>query len=125
MWPQGVSVALVGGEKHIGQVYAERGSGVLGSADVEGTGEQSVISAMTLALSTDTAISSDKSAAVLCPASSTLCRFLPRATGVGDTARLPGSDNLGWTMSNASDMVVVMVIAVWIVCTLISQTRSR
>lgn len=119
MWPQGVSVALVGGEKHIGQVYAERGSGVLGSADVEGTGEQSVISAMTLALSTDTAISSDE------PSSSTLCRFLPRATGVGEAARLPGSDNLGWTMSYASDMVVVMVIAVWIVCTLISQTRSR
>lgn len=105
MWPQGVSVVLVGGEKHIGQVYAERGSGVLGCADVEGTGEWSaVISSMTLAVSTDdSAISSDE------PSSSTLGRFLPRATGVGDAARLPGSDDPGQTMSCASDMVVVVI----------------
>ena len=29
MWPQGVSVAFVGGKKHMGQVYSDRGSGCL------------------------------------------------------------------------------------------------
>ena len=26
MWPHGVSVALIGGQKHMGHVYAEKGS---------------------------------------------------------------------------------------------------
>ena len=39
MWPQGVSVAFVGGKKHMGQVYSDRGSGCLsGTGGATGTG---------------------------------------------------------------------------------------
>jgi len=39
MWPQGVSVAFVGGKKHMGQVYSDRGSGwSLSGAEGAGTG---------------------------------------------------------------------------------------
>jgi hypothetical protein len=37
MWPQGVSVALVGGKKHMGQVYSDRASACLSGAGA-GTG---------------------------------------------------------------------------------------
>lgn len=83
MWPQGVRVALVGGEKHIGHVYAERGSGECAGADAdaEGTGGQS-----------DSAASAVLSTGTVSWALSILCRFLPLALelgpAVGDAVRL-------------------------------------
>jgi len=50
MWPQGVSVAFVGGKKHMGQVYSDRDSGCLSLSGAEGAGTGGMVEVEVLGL---------------------------------------------------------------------------